>query len=165
MKPGIVLGVVVSVSAVIGPAWAQNLGLGTGSRSYPSEDSTLVEDRTEEPATPRKTQINRRLGLTARKGKEFDPKVFEARGRELQGLFYEIGTAANANANKFGSMPPPDNGATLGDGKNRSRQWLFWVGVAGATGTSAGVLGYFLMNKAHPASAPPEKPLILTDEP
>lgn len=163
MKPGLVLGVVVSVSAVIGPVRAQNLGLGTGSRSYPYEDSTLAEDRTEETAAPRKTQINRRLGLTARKGKEFDPKVFEARGRELQGLFYEIGTAANPK--QFGSAHPSDNGATVGDRKNGSKQWLFWVSVAGATGTSAGVLGYFLMNKAHPSSAPPEKTLILTDEP
>jgi hypothetical protein len=163
MKPGLVLGVVVAVSAAIGVAPAQNLGLGTGSRAYPNEDSTAVDGRPEETAAPRKTQINRRLGLTARKGKEFDPKLFEARGRELQGQFYEIGTAANPK--QFGSTQPSTGGVTVGERKDGSRQWLFWVGVAGATGTSAGVLGYFLMNKAHPASAPPEKPLVLTDEP
>ena len=163
MKPGIVLGMVVTVSAVIGVIPAQNLGLGTGSRSYPNDDSASVEDRSEETASPRKNQINRRLGLTARKGKDFDPKVFEARGRELQGQFYEIGTAANPKP--FGSTKSSPDGVSIGDRKDGSRQWLFWVGVAGATGTSAGVLGYFLMNKAHPSSAPPEKPLVLTDEP
>jgi hypothetical protein len=163
MKPGLVLGVVVTVSAVIGLAPAQNLGLGTGSRAYPNGDSTEVEGRMEETASPRKTQFNRRLGLTARKGKDFDPKVFEARGRELQGQFYEIGTAANPK--QFGSTLPSANDAVLGNRKDGSKQWLFWVGVAGATGTSAGILGYFLMNKAHPSSSPPEKPLVLTDEP
>lgn len=162
MKPGLVLGVVVAVWAATGLAPAQNLGLGTGSRAYPSEDSTNLESRTEESVAPRKTQINRRLGLTARKSREFDPRVFEARGRELQNQFYEIGTPANPK--QFGASQPV-SGATVGDRKDGSRQWLLWVGVAGVTGTSAGVLGYLLMNKAHPASAPPAKNLILTDEP
>jgi hypothetical protein len=162
MKPGLVLGVVAAVWAATGVVPAQNLGLGTGSRAYPSEDSTTLESRTEETAAPRKTQINRRLGLTARKGKDFDPKVFEARGRDLQNQFYEIGIPANPK--QFGESQPAQ-GASVGDRKNGSRQWLFWVGVAGLTGTSAGVVGYLLMNKAHPASTPPEKPLVLTDEP
>ena len=163
MKPGLALGVVVTVSTVLGMASAQNLGLGTGSRAYPAEDSSALDGRSEEPAAPRKTQINRRLGLTARKGKEFDPKVFEARGRELQNQFYEISTAADPK--QFGSSKQPStDGFSVGERKDGSRQWLFWVGLAGATGTSAGVLGYFLMSKSHP-SAPPEKPLVLTDEP
>ena len=161
MKPGLVLGVVVTVSAVIGLAPAQNLGLGTGSRAYPAEDSTAMDGGSEESAAPRKSQINRRLGLTARKVKVFDPKVFEARGRELQNQFYEIGTAADPK--QFGSTQPSKAGVS-GVRKDGSRQWLFWVSMAGVTGTSAGVLGYFLMSKAHPAS-PPEKPLVLTDEP
>lgn len=166
MKPGLVLGVVVMVSAIIGPAPAQNLGLGTGSRTYPdaNEDSTAVEGRagkSEAAPAPRKNQLNRRLGLTARKGKDFDPKVFEARGRELQGRFYEIGTAADPE--NPGYTRSAADGSGLGSRKDGSRQWLFWVGVAGATGASAGVLGYFLMDKAH--SAPPEKILILTDKP
>ena len=163
MKPGLVLGVVVTVSAVLGLAPAQNLGLGTGSRAYPDEDSTAMDGRSEESAAPRKTQINRRLGLSARKAKEFDPKVFEARGRELQNQFYEISTAADPK--QFGSSKQPAmDGFSVGERKDGSRQWLFWVGLAGATGASAGAVGYFLMSKSHPSS-PPEKRLVLTDKP
>jgi hypothetical protein len=121
-----------------------------------------MDGRSEESAAPRKTQINRRLGLTARKARDFDPKVYEARGRELQNQFYEIGTAADPK--QFGSTLPSTGGASAGDRKDGSRQWMFWVGLAGVTGTSAGVLGYFLMSNSHP-STPPEKRLILTDKP
>jgi hypothetical protein len=162
MKPGLVLGVVVAVSAAIGLAPAQNLGLGTGSRGYPAEDSTALDDRSDDSEAPRRTQINRRLGLTARRGKDFDPREFEARGRELQNQFYEIGTATDPK--QIGSTQPSPGGLSLGGRKDGSRQWLFWVGLAGATGASAGVLGYFLMNKAHPPTSP-EKKLILTDDP
>jgi hypothetical protein len=165
MKPGLVLGAMVAVT-VIGLSQAQNLGLGTGSHPTASEDSAAAlegrTDRPDESVAPRKTQINRRLGLTARRPKEFDPKLFEARGRELQGQFYEIGTPANPKP--FGSTPASPGG-TVSAQKGSSRQWLFWVGVAGVTGVSAGTVGFLLMNKAHPASAPPDKPLVLTDEP
>ncbi len=155
---------VVSGTIVLTPA--QNLGLGTGSRASATEDSTAAVDgrqeRGEDAAGPRKSQLNRRLGLSARKGKEFDPKVFEARGRELVGQFYEIGTPANPKP--FSGSPTSASNAEV-TRKDGSRQWLFWVGVAGGTGGSAGRVGYLLMNKAHPASAPPDKPLVLTDDP
>jgi hypothetical protein len=164
MKPGSALGVLVAMTG-IALAPAQNLGLGAGSRSGYGEDSTAVlEGRQgeEEAPVPRKSQMNRRLGLSARRGKEFDPKVFEARGRELQGQFYEIGTPTNPNS--F-AEPPAKTGSAAIQRKDGSRQWLIWVGIAGVTGVSAGAVGYLLMNKAHPASAPPDKPLVLTDEP
>jgi hypothetical protein len=166
MKPGLALGVLVAMTA-IGLAPAQNLGLGAGSRSGSGEDSTAVQegrqDREGETPAPRKSQINRRLGLSARRGKDFDPKVFEARGRELQGQFYEIGTPTNP-ARTFDGSPAPA-GSTSIQRKDGSKQWLLWVGIAGVTGISAGTVGYLLMNKAHPTSAPPAKPLVLTDEP
>jgi hypothetical protein len=160
MKPGLALGAMM-VAATVGLAPAQNLGLGTGSRASTSEDSTAAMDGRGEDA-PRKSQLNRRLGLGARR-KDFDPKVFEARGRELQGQFYEIGTPAGPK--EYGSSPMPGGGsASTAIRKDGSKQWLFWVGVAGVAGTSAGVVGYLMMNKAHP-SPPAAKPLVLTDEP
>lgn len=164
MKPGSALGVLVALTA-IALAPAQNLGLGAGSsRSGPSEDSTAVldgQDREGETPAPRKNQMNRRLGLSARRGKDFDPKVFEARGRELQGQFYEIGTPVNSKASERPQSPTASNLIR----KDGSRQWLLWVGIAGVTGISAGTVGYLLMNKSHPTSAPPAKSLVLTDEP
>ena len=153
------------VSVAIALAPAQNLGLGTGSRAPAADDSTAVNetrpDDSQAPA-PRKNQINRRLGLTARRGKDFDPKQFEARGRELQGQFYEIGTPAN-NGKESGSAPMPGSTDAMVR-KEGSKQWLIWVGVAGVAGASAGVVGYLMMNKSHP-SPPADIPLVLTDEP
>jgi hypothetical protein len=165
MKPGSALGVLVAMT-VIALAPAQNLGLGSGSRTGSGEDSTAVldgrQEREGETPAPRKNQINRRLGLSARRGKDFDPKLFEARGRELQGQFYEIGTPANPKT--FDGLPPSTGAASM-QRKDGSKQWLFWVGVAGVTGVSAGTVGYLLMNNAHPTGAPADKPLVLTDEP
>jgi hypothetical protein len=163
MKPGLVLGVAM-VSGIISLSPAQNLGLGTGSRAT-TEDSTesgeYRGDRSE-TAPPRKSQINRRLGLTARKTQAFDPKMFEARGRDLQNQFYEIGTPASP---KTHNSQPATSGGTVSLQKGGSRQWLFWVGVAGIAGASAGAVGFLMMQSAHPASAPPDIPLDLDDVP
>lgn len=163
MKPGLVLGVLM-VYGIIGLSPAQNLGLGTGSRA-PGEDSSesgeYRGDRNEAPP-PRKSQLNRRLGLTARKTQAFDPKLFEARGRDLQNQFYEIGTPANPKAH---NSEPAASGAAATIRQNGSRQWLFWVGVAGIAGASAGAVGFLMMQKAHPATAPPDIPLDINDVP
>jgi hypothetical protein len=163
MKPGLALGTVMAFLAVAF-APAQNLGLGTGSRA--PDDSAAVDsrDRGEEAPAPRKSQLNRRLGLTARRGKDFDPKVFEARGRELTGQFYEIGSPAPKQKNSPVSAGNPSD-PMASQPKNGGRQWLFWVGVAGVAGASAGAVGYLLMDQAHPASAPPAQDLIITDDP
>jgi hypothetical protein len=115
----------------------------------------------EEAPAARKTQLNRRLGLSARKGQGFDPKVFEARGRELQGQFYEIGTPANPTQH---TGMPVNSGSEVLIQRKSQRQWLFWVGMAGVAGASAGAVGFVLMSKAHPAGAPPPKDLVLTDD-
>jgi hypothetical protein len=171
-RPGTTLvGLILLGSAILSPA--QNLGLGTGSRSSSTSDSTTQSQAVQgqgrgsaydhqEEAPPRKSQLNKRLGLTGRKGGQFDPKQFEARGRELQGQFYEIGGSAN-NPTKWPTSSSSSSDITLAKQNNGSRQWLFWVGIAGVAGASAGTVGYIMMGKAHP-SPPPAKELVLSDE-
>lgn len=168
MKSGACLGAPLALLAVgalvllpTKPIYGQNLGLGTGSRSQSQvEDSTLRErgDLEDAPAAARK--MHKRLGLSARRNSAFDPKLFEARGRELQGQFYEIGTSANP---RHASSSPMDAGSEAVLQRKGRNQWMLWVGVAGLAGASAGVVGFVLMSKAHPAAPPPED-LVITDE-
>jgi hypothetical protein len=141
----------------------QNLGLGTGSRAAQSDSAQAGRSGWKDEApTPRGSQISKRLGLSARRTGAFDPKVFEARGRELQGQFYEIGgpidTKHNRKAQAFGET---ENVAIQRKG---GTQWMIWAGVAGLAGVSAGAVGYLYMTKAHP-SAPPPNNIIVTDKP
>lgn len=163
MKPGLALGVLM-VSGTIGMSLAQNLGLGTGSRSSleDSSDAAAYRGDRSESAPSRKSQINRRLGLTARKSQAFDPKHFEVRGKDLQNQFYEIGTPVKPMTP---SSEPATSRTPVSIQKGGSRKWLLWVGVAGIAGASAGTVGFLMMQKAHPASAPPDIPLDLSDEP
>lgn len=106
--------------------------------------------------------MTKRLGLSARRNGVFDPKVFEARGRELQGQFYEIGgpiDTKRARATK--AFADTDNAAIQRKG---GTQWMIWAGVAGLAGASAGAVGYLYMSKAHP-SAPPPNHIVVTDKP
>src|SRR5690606_18111882 len=142
MSPGFALGSIVLAAALIVDTRAQNLGLGTGARSSLPPDSSLQSsplikagDRKEEAGAPRKNQINRRLGLSARNFPKFDPRDFEARGRELQGRFYEIEEQPPGNktaAGRSGFLSQVRTG--------HSRQWMIWVG-AGVAGASAGAVG------------------------
>lgn len=89
---------------------------------------------------------------------QFDPKVFEARGRELQGEYYEITSLAKANptwsktpakaeasnAGEAASSPPKDAG---------SKHWMIWSGAAGLAALVGGTAGYLLLEK-HTAPAP-----------
>lgn len=167
-RPGsTVVGLILLGTAILSPA--QNLGLGTGSKPSAASDSTNQSqyqqgrnpgsDRQEEPA-PRKSQMNKRLGLLGRKGGPFDPKVYEARGRELQGQFYEI-RGNSGSPSKWPTASSSEPG--FAKDNNGGRQWLFWVGVAGVAGVSAGTVGYIMMGKAHPTT-PPAKVLNLSDE-
>jgi hypothetical protein len=165
MKPGFALGAVLILAAVL-LASAQNLGLGTGSHpdSDPDSSSEIKTDRSdrEEAVVPRKSQLNKRLGLGTRRGGPADPRLYEARGREIAGQFYEIGTPAGPKAEPR-PMPQPE--AAMKPRPSGSRQWLWWVGAAGLAGASAGVAGFILMNNSHPASKPPDIPLNLDDGP
>lgn len=165
MNPGSGLGWVAVLAAALcgSPAvTAQSLGLGAGSR--PASDSAQAGGPgwKDDTPSPRSTQMAKRLGLSARRTGSFDPKVYEARGRELQGQFYEIGgpidTKRQATAKAFGGT---DNAAIERKG---GTQWMIWAGVAGLAGASAGAVGYLYMYKAHP-SAPPPNHIVVTDKP
>lgn len=89
---------------------------------------------------------------------EFDPKVFEARGRELQGEYYEIASFAKAPA---WSSAPEEAAAMAPEASPRGR-WLLWTGAAGLTAIVAGAAGYLYLE-----SADPEEPetVLLDDKP
>ena len=162
------LAVLAAALCVSPKAQAQNLGLGTGSRGSAADSAQDARPGwNEEESAPRRSQMNKRLGLTARHGLPFDPKIYEARGRELQGQFYEIGDPADSRR-KGQSADPFGNGKSSGSAEPafRSRataQWFVWAGVAGLAGASATAVGYLLMQKSHP-TAPPPKDLVITDE-
>jgi hypothetical protein len=159
-NPGRLL-VLALVCAAAMPVAAQNLGLGAGSRS--SEDSTRNRyGNGDEGTAPRRSQMNKRLGLSARRIVPLDPKVFEARGRELQGRFYEID--APVGRAEAGGKPYAASARDPEIHRKGGRQWMIWAGVAGLAGASAGVVGYMLMSHAHP-TAPPPKDIVLTDGP
>jgi hypothetical protein len=145
-------------------AGAQNLGLGTGSRS--SGGDSAQDSRTsggyDDSSAPRKNQLSKRLGLTARRGQAFDPKVYEARGRELQGQFYVIGGMADTRKD----TPHRSTGKPEAAGHQRQgrKQWIFWAGAAGLVGASAGAAGWLYLHKAHPTAAPPRY-IDISDEP
>lgn len=72
---------------------------------------------------------------------DFDPKVFEARGRELKGEFYVVTSITSAPSWSTGevvmestvSQPAPD------------RKWLLWGGAAGLSLLLAGA-GWLLLD-------------------
>jgi hypothetical protein len=154
-------GMLILLAALITPA--QNLGLGTGSRNAKSSDSTENKPSSDrlEDASPRKSQMGKRLGLLGRKGNVFDPKLFEARGRELQGQFYEIGGVAKTTVSPNSATTKTEIYSTKP--QNQSRAWIYWVGAAGVVGVSAGVASLIMLNNAHP-TAPPQY-IDLSDQP
>jgi hypothetical protein len=150
---------VLTLLAAVALSPAQNLGLGTGSR-YPSVSDSTSQNQTgqnnrgsdrQDDGGPRKS-INKRLGLSARKNGPFDPKVFEARGRELTGQFYEIGGTAT-NVSKWSGTGQTEFSADKQ--KSGSRQWMIWAGAAGLAGASAAVATFMLMDNSHPTQAAP----------
>jgi len=107
----------------------------------------------------RKNQFNRRLGLSAYGSGQVNAKEFEKRGKDLQDTYYEIG-----GIGKMGEgVTPVKKEVAIQDSKSGINPWLIWVGAAGLAGASAGVVGFLLMDTAHPSSPPP-KILVLTDQ-
>lgn len=87
------------------------------------------------------------------KATPFDPKVFEARGRELHGQYYEISGAVNPTpwtASGSGQAPA---GNTAGIRKDGSRNWMIWTGAAGLAAIVGGSVGYLMLSK-HTAQDP-----------
>lgn len=96
------------------------------------------------------------------KSAPFDPKVFEARGRDLQGQYYEIAGAANPAAwNAAGNADAPASTAA-GARKASSNAWMIWTGAAGVAAVVGGSVGYLMLEKH---TAPEPMPVYLDDEP
>jgi hypothetical protein len=148
-------------------AGAQNLGLGTGSRNS-GGDSSAQDSRSsgehEDGTAPRRNQMNKRLGLAARRNQAFDPKVYEARGRDLQGQFYEIGGMTDPRKDEPTRAAGNTGTEDFAYQRKGRAQWMVWVGVAGLAGASAGAVGWLYLQKAHPTAVPP-KYIDLSDEP
>lgn len=82
-----------------------------------------------------------------RKGRgKFDPKVFEARGRELRGEYYEIPTLAKApTKSELPAGLPVEKAASPEE--PTPRNWILWGGVAGAAACVAGLAGWLLIQQ------------------
>ncbi|HLP41612.1 MAG TPA: hypothetical protein VK465_08910, partial [Fibrobacteria bacterium] len=82
-----------------------------------------------------------------RKGRgKFDPKVFEARGRELRGEYYEIPTLAKApTKSELPAGLPVEKAAPPEE--PTPRNWILWGGVAGAAACVAGLAGWLLIQQ------------------
>lgn len=89
---------------------------------------------------------------------QFDPKVFEARGRELQGEYYEIASFAKAPA----WSTTPAEMATTAPETSSSKNWIIWSGAAGIAVIVGGATGWLMLDK-HTESPP--NPVFLDDKP
>lgn len=94
---------------------------------------------------------------------QFDPKVFEARGRELQGEYYEIDGMAKASSWNASGARSDAASATAGERKNSSsNHWMIWTGAAGLAAVVGGAVGYLMLDQH---TAPEPLPVHLTDKP
>ena len=101
------------------------------------ERAPAAVERAEEPPVRKALARRKKAALS-----QFDPKVFEARGRELQGEYYEITSIAKA---PDWSSAPANVGTTAPE--TSSRNWMVWSGVAGAAALVAGATGYLLLDQ------------------
>lgn len=89
---------------------------------------------------------------------QFDPKVFEARGRALQGEYYEITSVAKGGAKWSGAPDPAEAPGAAGQAASpakaaASKHWMIWSGAAGLAALVGGTAGYLLLEK-HAAPEP-----------
>ena len=100
---------------------------------------------------------------------QFDPKVFEARGRELQDEFYEITSIAKGGTAWSATSPSAEAEALGGEADtasrpkpSASRNWMIWSGAAGLAAVVGGAAGYLLLEKH---TEPTPKSVYLDDDP
>lgn len=98
---------------------------------------------------------------------QFDPKVFEARGRELRDEYYEITTLAQGNSSwstapNEGSDAYPSETGTPAPKPSSSKNWMIWSGAAGLAAVVGGTAGYLLFEKH---TAPDPITVRLDDDP
>lgn len=113
-----------------------------------SGGARVEQERNPESGAPKEV----RPALARRKKNalnQFDPKVYEARGRELQGEYYEIANFANS-ADWSAS---PAEVATSAPSTSSSKHWIIWTGAAGLAALVGGAAGYLMLDK-HTAPEP-----------
>jgi hypothetical protein len=89
---------------------------------------------------PTRKSARRKARKAARGG--FDPKVFEARGRELKGELYVVSSITSAPT---WSIEGIDMESTVAEPVSE-RNWLLWGGAAGLTVLVAGAAGWLLLD-------------------
>lgn len=138
--------------AAAAPARAQD------DASYRNSDDAQASDRDDDA---RKAAQHRRAAVSTRGGREFDPRVYEARGRELQGEYYEITTMANPPAWASRNSESGESSEKIApQGKHGFWVWAAAIGAAGA----AGAVGFYLLDHKA-ASQPRDVEIALTDKP
>jgi hypothetical protein len=132
-----------------------------------ADENGKVSDGRDEEA---RRQALRRRSLNSRGA--FDPRVYEARGRELQGEVYEI----NAMANPPSWSPSPRNievadredgreGASEAiEAKESSHGFWLWASALAAAG-AAGAVGYYFLGQDQGTPAPRDVNVTLNDKP
>lgn len=140
-KPGsVLLRLFLASNLLVGtPAWSQ-------------EGDEAADQDGSESAAPAKTDESKaakdvRPALTRRKRaalNQFDPKVYEARGRELQGEYYEI--ASFAKAPTWSSAPAAEV-ATSAPATSSSKNWIIWSGAASLAVLVGGAAGYLMLDQ------------------
>ena len=122
------------------------------------QDSGLRPD-----ADLRKSQTVKRKSGSKRF--ELDPRVYEARGRELQWEFYEIREPPQATfpAPRPSRQPKAEPISRPVMEKPQSQvNWMLWGGAAGLTGAAGA--GLFLLMDRKPAPGQ-NRVILITDDP
>lgn len=135
-------------------------GVNSSPRAENARDGEGSAPREVRPALARRKR--NALGQFDGKNTPFDPKVFEARGRELQGQYYEIsGTVHPTPWNTAGQEQAPAR--TAGEiRKDDSKNWMIWTGAASLAALVGGSVGYLMLTKH---TAPEPLPVHLDDKP
>lgn len=125
-----------------------------------SDDGKFSTSRDDEDS--RKAQ--RRRGLSAR-GRDFDPRVYEARGRELQGEYYEI-TSMAPSWSPAGASAVANENEAAGEAIEPEKKSHFWAWASGlALAGAAGAVGYYFLGQDQGGQAPHEVSIPLDDKP
>lgn len=128
-----------------GPAWAEG-GDEAGPEATVERPAARVEGERAAPAAESKPVKEVRPALARRKRNalnQFDPKVFEARGRELQDEFYEINAVGKSGSPSAGKA----EWVAAAPEASSSRHWMIWTGAAGLAAIVGGAVGYLMLDQ------------------
>lgn len=129
------------LAAPVWPAAEDDSPVGLNTPDFEAEHA-----HDEDGAEPARKSARRNARKAARS--DFDPKLFEARGRELKGELYVISSITSA-----------PTWSSLGIGMESTvsepasdRNWLLWGGAAGLTVLVAGAAGWLLLDDPDPSA-------------